>query len=132
MIRYDQQETKPTEEVVEEVQREVVQIDQEHQQKIVQLFFDELKKLTINDVLLVNGVTQKQVILNPLVTLDMLSKQLGKPLDSKEEFIKEYYMYRLDKFTDEAYGKEVTAIQEYPYSFQAGTNENLINYAFVV
>ncbi len=132
MIRYDQQETTPTsteEEVVE--QREVIQIDEKHQSIITKLFLDELKAVTINEVPLVNSITAKQIVLNPQITLEMLTKQLGKSLDSKEEFIKEYYMYRLDKFTDEAYGKAVTAIQEFPYSFQAGTNENLINYTFI-
>ena len=130
MIRYDQKDTTPVDEVSEE-KREIVQVDAKHQEKIKKLFFDELQGLGINGVKLINSVNNKMIMMNPIITLDDLSKQLGKKLHSKEEFIKEYYMHRLDNYTDLAYDKKVTAIQEFPYSFQAGTNENLIAYTFI-
>ena len=131
MERYDREDAPVVKKEDSSITREKVRIDPQHQEVIKKIFLKELKELRINDVLLVNGISNTQIVLNDVIRLDVLSKTLGKKLKSKEEFIKEYYMYMLDKYTDEAYGKPVTAIQEFPYSFQAQSNENLISYSFI-
>ena len=134
MIRYDQVDKK-TDDVVEEEQtlsRKQVKIDEVMMRKISEIFLNQLKVIEINGVLLISNINKKTIIINSDITLQMLSDALKKPLESKEEFIKEYYMYMLDKITDEAYDEPVTAIQEYPYSFQASDNENIINYEFIL
>lgn len=131
MIRYDQQDAPVKEREDSSVVREKVKIDVEHQEKIKNIFLQELRELKINDVILVNNISNTQIVLNPAIGLEVLSKKLGKKLESKEEFIKEYYMYMLDKYIDEAYGRPVTAIQEFPYSFQSQSNENIVSYMFI-
>ena len=131
MIRYDQQDA-PVTPVKKDEKKELVILDSKHMQKIVDLFKNELKALKVNNVKIVNNITHDTIQLNPKISVELLGKALGKPLESKIEFIKEFYMYNLDRYINEAYGKPVTAVQEFPYSFNIGTNENLITFEFIV
>ena len=134
MIRYDRKDEKPKEissDGEESVKRKQVKIDVIHMKKIADIFIAQLKALKINNVDLVSEVRGEYIKMNPEITLTMLSERLGKKIESKEEFVKEYYMYMLDKITDEAYGESVTAIQEYPYAFQAGENTEIIHFEFI-
>jgi len=133
MERYDRQdiETKREDNSDESSSRVNVQIDQKHQEIIKNLLFKELKDIEINGVKLIKSISHTLIVMNSDITLSVLSKELGKELSSKKEFIEEYYMYALDRYTDEAYGKKVTAIQEFPYSFQADQNEDVISYNFI-
>lgn len=130
MVRYDQQDKISVEKKNES--KELVTLDNKHMQKIVELFKNELKKLKVNNVDIINNITHDTIQLNSKISLDLLGKALGKSLESKVEFIKEFYMYNLDRYINEAYGKDVTAVQEFPYSFNIGTNENLITFEFIV
>ena len=42
-----------------------------------------------------------------------------------------YNVNNLDSIINEAYKKEVIAIQEYPYSFMATDNPKIISYTFI-
>lgn len=132
MIRYDQVDIKKVEVDEEIVIKEHVQIDSKHMLIIKNLFTESLKKLAINNVPLIDRVTKNIIVLNKNITLQMLSKTLGKELRSKTEFVKEFYMYGLDDLIDEAYGKKVIAIQEFPYSFNSTQDENVVSYEFIV
>lgn len=133
MKRYDKKDSMgQTPKVKEDFKREHVQISKEMMQKIAKIYIDRLKALEVNNVNVVSNVHRDQIIFNADVSLTQLSTKLGKKLVSKNEFAKEFYMYSLDSMIDEAYGKKVTAIQEFPYSFQETHNDNVITFEFIV
>lgn len=135
MVRYDRPNNDiKKQEVVEKLPVEYVTIDKEHMLKIANIFLESISKIVLKntDIKIINSYTNEIIIFNNQVSLDDLSNTLGKKLNSKLEFIKEYYLYMIDNFTDQAYGRKVTAIQEFPYSFQSSpNNENLITYEFI-
>ena len=131
MIRYDQEDKVQEKAIDKDIVREQVSIDSAHQKQIVNLFVNQLRVVEINGVKIFNAVTHDTMLFNSDISLDQLSEHLGKKLASKEEFVREFYMYQLDKYTDIVYGKPVTAIQENPYSFQTGDNENFVSYEFI-
>jgi len=129
MVRYDQTDIKK--DIEDTDTKELVTIDLKHMQKIVQLFKKEISALEVNNVNIVKNISKDTIVLNDIITLDMLINKLGTAVESKTEFIKNFYMYRLDRYINEAYGKPVTAIQEFPYSFNVGNNENIIKFEFI-
>jgi len=130
MVRYDQTDIKK--DIEDTSAKELITIDLKHMQKIVQLFKKEISELEVNNVYIVKNITKDTIAMNDKVNLNMLIDKLGTVVDSKAEFIKNFYMYRLDGYINEAYGKPVTAIQEFPYSFNTGNNENIIKFEFIV
>ncbi len=131
MIRYDQKDVKQESKEDNSVPREHVTIDAEHMIKIKNLFIDELMTQKINGVSIIRSINNSIIICNADITVKMISDSLGKNVESKLEFIKDLYMYRMDNYTDAAYGRPVTAIQERPYSFQVGKNPDIIEYEFI-
>jgi hypothetical protein len=129
MIRYDQKDIPKNE--VKPGMKKLVTIDSKHQVKITGFFLKFINELKVNGVNVVNKTTHDTIVMNPKISLEVLEKVLGKKLESKLEFIKEFYMYKLDTFTNQAYEEQVTAIQEFPYSFNSGTNENIITFEFI-
>ena len=131
MVRYDKMES------VDKIKSEVVEkkqlvIDKEHQTKIIENFLRLLTSFKINDVQLIK-VNQQTLIFSNDISLEQLSESLGKSLVSRVQFLKELYTHKLDDFINEAYGEEVIAIQEVPYSFTANPqNENVITFEFLI
>lgn len=135
MERYDQQD-KPTQSIKTDnnIKPEYIIIDQEHMAKIVELFLKNISEICLknSDIKIIKNYNESFIIFNDAVSLENISDTLGKKLSSKLEFIREYYLYKLDDFTNIAYEKNVTAIQEYPYSFKASEqNPNIILYEFI-
>ena len=134
MERYDQQD-KPVQTKNEEiVKQEYVIIDQDHMVKIVELFLKNISEICLknSDIKIIKNYNNFSINFNHEVTVSQMSDTLGKQLTSKLEFVKEYYLYKIDEFTNMAYDKKVTAIQEYPYSFKASDqNPNIIIYEFI-
>jgi len=134
MVRYDKvEETSKVQKSKQSKQSlEKVQITKEVMQKIVDIYINRLNNLLVRDVPVITKIHRDQIIFNQAITLDQLSTHLGKTLESKTEFAKEFYMYSLDSMINEAYGKDVIAIQEFPYSFQETQNSNVVTFEFIV
>lgn len=129
--RFDKAEDKNFE---ESSRRKRVIIDLTHQNKIVDIFLTDLKQLTVksSDIPFVTRITNDMIIMNENVTLEDISATLGEQISSKLEFVRKFYIFNLDKYTDIAYNEAVTAIQEYPFSFVEGReNKNIIRYEFI-
>ncbi len=132
MVRYDKQDESKANDLAPDSNIKKVIIGVQHQRIIQSLFIKLLKGLHVNNVMIVNNITQNIIQLNPNVSLEQLSETLGKKLNSKTQFIKELYIYKLDDMINEAYGQTVVAIQELPYYFQEQEqNENIINFEFM-
>ncbi len=130
MIRYDKTEVQKLESDKSD-KPDHVSIDKEHMTKIKDIFLNQLRALEINGVKVINNITNDMIIFNPKVTSKMIFDNLGAPEETKLDFVKDMYMYRLDAYTDLAYGRPVTAIQEFPYSFQEGQTPDIIIYEFI-
>jgi DNA-directed RNA polymerase beta' subunit len=121
------------EEVEENVIRKHVQIDNEHQSIIEKLFIDDILKATINDKQVIDSVNNNQIIINEDLDISEVIEYLKEKKDlTFLDFIKNYYIYNLDSYTDKAYEEPVTAIQELPYSFEVSSeNSKKVIYEFL-
>ena len=135
MKRYDKMERSPE---VNEILGDIesmprIVIDREHQTLIVQIFKKKLQDLVLknSNVPMITSCTHNIITFNPDISLTDVENTLGKKLENFLQFIKEFYLYNLDSIINEAYKKEVIAIQEYPYSFMATDNPKIISYTFI-
>lgn len=131
MIRYDKLEDVPKEVSLDDVSsREKVKVDKVHQKKIKDLFLKKMKNLEIEHEKVIKSITNENIVFNDKVTLKMLTAELGQPVQSKVEFIKDMYIALIDNIIDEVYGRPVISIQEAPYMFNS-VNENVVKYEFI-
>jgi len=112
----------------------VVHITKKEQHEITQLFLKELSTIQIGNHNLLSNYNKEIIIINPLISLDVLKSTIGdKTIKDFADFIKNYYIYNMDNYTNKVFGEKVIAVSEIPFSITCSLqNPNVITYEFLI
>jgi len=143
MIRYDQNQVpKVKEEKIVDDKTDIdssdklkqVAYDKKSIDKLKTIFLDRLSKIEINNILFVKSFDDDTIVLDDALSMLTIQNELGLVnTKNKMDFIKEFFLFNLDSFSEEIFGKNIITIKEPIFSLTQvnKNNENVMQFAFI-
>jgi len=141
MIRYDQnqspdikKEVSVSEETPSDNKLKQVAYDKKSIDKLKNIFLDRLSKIEINNILFVKSISDDTIILDDTLSMLTIQNELGlTDTKNKIDFIKEFFLFNLDNFSEEIFGKNIITVKEPIFSITQidKNNENVVQFAFI-